>query len=81
MTDHFDSDVKLTVGNEHTIRTVQSVKDACEVLIDWPQARRGPFYQSTREVVEAAIAGKKTAEEARTALMALAVHAGVLVDS
>jgi hypothetical protein len=76
----FESPVKLQVGAEHTLRTVNSVQGASEVLIDWPHARRGPFYQSAREVVEAAIAGKATAEEAREAFAALAAHAGVIVE-
>ena len=82
MTDRksFDSPVKLQVGGEKTLRTVKSVEGACEVLIDWPHARRGPFYQSAREVVEAAIAGTATTAEAREAFAALAAHAGVIVD-
>lgn len=82
MTDRiaFESPVKLQVGGDKTLRTVKTVEGACEVLIDWPQARRGPFYQSARQVVEAAAAGKATAQEARDAFAALAEHAGVLVN-
>lgn len=82
MTDRieFESPVKLQVGGDKTLRTVKTVEGACEVLIDWPHARRGPVYQSTREVVEAAAAGKATPAEAREAFAGLAAHAGVIVD-
>lgn len=82
MTDRiaFESPVKLQVGSDKTLRTVKTVEGACEVLIDWPHARRGPVYQSTREVVEAAAAGKATPAEAREAFAGLAAHAGVIVD-
>jgi hypothetical protein len=76
----FESPVKLQVGSDKTLRTVKTVEGACEVLIDWPHARRGPVYQSTREVLEAASDGKATAAEAREAFTELAAHAGVLVD-
>lgn len=59
---------------------MKSVEGACEVLVDWPHARRGPYYQAAREVAEAAAAGKATAAEARQAFVTLADHAGVIVD-
>lgn len=59
-------------------REVRSVQGACEVLIDWPHARRGPFYQSAREKVEAALKGEITAAQAREAFLALCDHAGVV---
>jgi hypothetical protein len=76
----FESPIKVKVGADNMLRTVNSVQGACEVLIDWPHARRGPYYQSAREVVEAAIGGKATAAEAREAFAALAAHAGVLAE-
>jgi uncharacterized protein DUF982 len=66
------------VGSD-TIREVATLKDASEVLIDWPQARRGPFYQAAREQVEAALEGKTSAAQAQEAFTALCNHAGVLV--
>lgn len=60
-------------------REVKSVRGACEILIDWPHSRRGPVYQSTMEVLQAALAGKVTAEEAHDAFVAFATHADVLV--
>lgn len=77
----FESHVKLHVRSDKTIRTVRSVRGACEVLIDWPQARRGETYHSVREVVEAAAAGRRSADEARAAFVAFAEHEGVLVDA
>lgn len=59
-------------------REVKSVRGACEILIDWPHARRGPVYQSTMEMLQAALAGKATAEEAHDAFVAFAKHADVL---
>ena len=65
--------------SDNTKREVKSVRGASEVLIDWPHSRRGPVYQSTMEVLQSAIAGKATAEEAHDAFVAFAKHAGVLV--
>ena len=76
----FESPVKVKVGADNTLRAVKSVQGANEVLIDWPHARRGPYYQAAREVVEAALAGNASGEEAREAFAALAAHAGVLAD-
>lgn len=65
--------------SDSTKREVKSVRGASEVLIDWPHSRRGPVYQSTMEVLQSALAGKATAEEAHDAFVAFAKHAGVLV--
>lgn len=75
----FGSMVCVTVA-PNTNRAVKSVFGASEVLIDWPHARRGPVYQSTMEVLEAAKAGTVSVEEAHDAFVAFAKHAGVLVD-
>lgn len=76
----FDSPVAIRAGRENTIRRVKSVNGACEVLIDWPHARRGPVYQETMALIQAALDGEKTAAEARHAFHAFAEHAGVLVE-
>ena len=34
------------------------VNGACEALIDWPHAKRGPYYQSGREILEGTIQAK-----------------------
>lgn len=65
-------------GNDNTVRTVKSVNGACEVLIDWPHARRGPVYQETMAIIQAALDGSESAEKASEAFEAFAVHAGVL---
>ncbi|RUY51855.1 DUF982 domain-containing protein, partial [Mesorhizobium sp. M7A.F.Ca.CA.001.05.1.1] len=62
-----------------TIRDVTTLRDASEILIDWPQAKRGPFYQAAREKVEAALETQTGAAEAQEAFAALCSHAGVLV--
>ena len=49
----FESPIKVKVGADNMLRTVNSVQGACEVLIDWPHARRGPYYQSAREAFAA----------------------------
>lgn len=69
----------VCVQVDSTKREVKSVRGACEVLIDWPHSRRGPVYQSTMEVLQSAIAGKATSEEAHDAFVAFAKHADVLV--
>ena len=69
----------VTVQISDTKRAVKSVRGASEVLIDWPHSRRGPVYQTTMEVLQSAIAGRATAEEAHDAFVAFAKHAGVLV--
>ena len=65
--------------SDNTKREVKSVRGACEVLIDWPHSRRGPVYQSTMEILQAAIAGKVSAEQAHDAFVDFATHAEVLV--
>ncbi|MBZ9681691.1 DUF982 domain-containing protein [Mesorhizobium sp. CO1-1-7] len=65
-------------GSE-TIREVATLQDASEILIDWPQARRGPFYQTAREKIESALANNEGAAQAQEAFTALCDHAGLLV--
>lgn len=74
----FGGTVWVTVS-DNTRREVKSVRDACEVLIDWPHARRGPVYQSTMEVLQSAIAGKSSPQEAHDAFVEFAQYADVLV--
>ena len=71
--------LRIQSGGPNTIREVTTLQDASETLIDWPHARRGPFYQAARERVEAALEGKATAGEAHEAFAALCAHAGILV--
>lgn len=75
----FDSPIAIRAGHENTVRHVKSVNGASEVLTDWPHARRGPVYQETVAVIEAALAGETSAAEARRAFYHFADHAGVLV--
>jgi hypothetical protein len=81
MTEHatFGFSVRIKTDSEGTITTVDTLKDACAVLIDWPHARRGPFYQSARELVESAMKGEKSVREAGEGFLALCQHAGVVV--
>lgn len=74
----FGFSIRITTG-EGTITTVDTLKDACDVLVDWPHARRGPFYQAARELVESAMKGKASAREAGEGFLALCQHAGVVV--
>ncbi len=76
----FQSPVRVKIG-DNTKREVKSVQGACEVLIDWPHARRGPVYQSTMEVLQAALTGRGSAAEAHDAFVAFAKHAGVFADT
>jgi hypothetical protein len=75
----FDSPVSIRAGHENTVRHVKSVNGASEVMTDWPHARRGPVYQETVAVIEAALAGEVAADQARAAFHDFAEHAGVLV--
>lgn len=75
---HFESSVKIRPYGSSSVREVKSVQGASEVLVDWPHSKRGPFYQSAREIVEAAIDGKSLPSQAREAFVALAEHAGIL---
>ena len=76
----FESPVCVKISDS-TKREVKSVRGAREVLIDWPHARRGPVYQSTMEVLQAALTGSASATEAYDAFVAFAKHAGVFVDT
>ena len=76
----FESSVCIRPHGGSSVREVKSVNGACEILIDWPHAKRGPYYQSAREVVQAALDGTATPHQAREAFVALAGHAGILID-
>ncbi|RWC58860.1 DUF982 domain-containing protein [Mesorhizobium sp.] len=71
--------MRIRPHGSDTIRDIATLKDASEILIDWPQAKRGPFYQAAREQVEAALENKAGAAQAQEAFAALCDHAGVLV--
>lgn len=64
---------------EETLREVASVRDVDEVLLDWPQGRRGDFYRRVRECVEVAKRGQASPGELRELFVAFAQHAEVLV--
>lgn len=66
------------VGDGNTVRTVKSVNGACAGADRLPHARRGPVYQETMAVLQAALDGSASAENAREAFEAFAIHAGVL---
>jgi Protein of unknown function (DUF982) len=70
--------MRIKPHGSDTIRHVATLKDASEILIDWPHAKRGPFYQAARETVEAAMNGKESASQAQEAFAALCDHAGVV---
>ena len=71
--------VRIKPHGSDTIREVATLQDASEILIDWPQAERGPFYQAAREQIEAALENKTGAAQAQEAFIALCNQAGVLV--
>lgn len=71
--------MRIRPHGSDTIRDIATLKDASEILIDWPQAKRGPFYQAAREQIEAALESKTGALRAQEAFAALCNHAGVLV--
>lgn len=76
----FENPVNIRIGAATTQREVATVKGAYEALIDWPHAKRsGPLYREAVEVVSAALAGSRTREAARRALVAAAEEIGVLV--
>ncbi|WP_136621466.1 MULTISPECIES: DUF982 domain-containing protein [Mesorhizobium] len=71
--------MRIRPHGSDTIRDITTLGDASEILIDWPQAKRSPFYQAAREQVEAALESKAGAAEAQEAFAALCNHAGILV--
>lgn len=75
----FSSPVCVMTGDS-TKRDVKSVRGACEILIDWPHARRGPVYQATMEVLQSALTGKVSSRQAYDAFVSFAKHANVLVE-
>lgn len=72
--------MRIKPHDSDTIRDVSTLKDASEILIDWPHAKRGPFYQAARETVEAAMNGNGSASQAQEAFAALCDHAGVVAE-
>ncbi|OBQ74507.1 DUF982 domain-containing protein [Mesorhizobium erdmanii] len=73
------SPIRIRPHGSDTIRELTTLQDASEILIDWPHASRGPFYQAAREKIEAALQDKAGAAEAQEAFTALCDHAGLLV--
>ncbi len=71
--------MRVKPHDSDSIREVATLHDASEILIDWPHAKRGPFYQAAREKIEAALEGNLGAVEAQEAFAALCDHAGLLV--
>lgn len=73
----FDRSVWIRIGPD-SLREVCGIRDADEVLLDWPQARRGEFYRRVRECVEAGKRGEASPGQVRELLVAFASHAEVL---
>ncbi|MBN9218980.1 MAG: DUF982 domain-containing protein [Mesorhizobium sp.] len=71
--------IRIRPHGSAAIRDVATLEDANQILIDWPHAKRGPFYQTAREKVEAALENSQAAAQAQEAFTALCDHAGVLV--
>ncbi|RUZ17846.1 DUF982 domain-containing protein [Mesorhizobium sp. M7A.F.Ca.CA.001.09.1.1] len=71
--------MRIKPHGSDTIRDVTTLRDASEILIDWPQAKRGPFYQAAPVWVSNAASTFSRAAEAQEAFAALCSHAGVLV--
>lgn len=77
----FDNPVMIRIGAESTKREVTSVKGAYQALVDWPHAKRsGPLYREAVDVVSAALAGKRSTDAARRALIAAADEIGILAS-
>lgn len=77
----FDAPVRIRTGaTGASSRLVTSVQGAIDVLIDWPQSRRGPAYHATRDIVEGAIDGQTTPAEAREAFAALSDDERILLE-
>lgn len=77
----FDVPVRIRTGaTGASSRMVTSVQGAADVLIDWPQSRRGAAYHATRDIVEGAIDGQTTPAEAREAFAALSADERILLE-
>lgn len=72
--------IRISADDVGSINTINGLEDACKALIDWPHARRGPFYQAARERIEAALKGEVTEGEAAESFLALCQHAGIVVN-
>lgn len=75
----FSPSVCIRIGQD-SIREAGSVQDVDQILIDWPQARRGDFYRRVRECVEVAKRGEASPAQLRELFLAFAEHAKVLVQ-
>lgn len=75
---NFSPSVCVKTGQD-TLREVASIRDVDEILLDWPQARRGDFYRRVRECVEVAKRGEASPAQLRELFVAFAEHAQVLV--
>lgn len=77
----FNTPVRIRTGaTGASSRLVTTVQGAVDVLIDWPQSRRGAAYHATRDIVEGAIDGQTTPAEAREAFAALSDDERILLE-
>lgn len=60
-------------------RAIGSVREAAEVLRDWPAERRGSAYQNAWEAALAALGGTLEPTTARKAFIIAAKEAGIFV--
>lgn len=75
----FPAPMKIKTGDEASSRDVVTLQDACEILIDWPQAKRGDFYRAARDAVVAAMKRTGTPAQAQEVFVAFCNHVGILV--
>lgn len=79
MTDtYFPVPMNIRSGADSS-RRIATLQDAVNVLVDWPQAKRGEFYRAAREAIDGAVKGKVTPAQAQEMFAAFCNHTGILV--
>ena len=79
MTDvRLSSPIRVKPHGADTIREVATLQDASEILIDWPHASRGPFYQAALRCCRDALDGWTPPEKAMRAMIDAAREARIL---
>jgi hypothetical protein len=75
----FEKPISVLIGLGF-IRTVPNVMAAYELVAEWPASPRSSMQIGALRACRAALNGQCTAEDARTAFLCFADHAGILME-
>ena len=74
----FPITIKVRTGDGGPARDIVTLREACDFLIDWPEAKRDDFYRSARDTLVAAMKHSAEPADAQNAFAAFCRHFGIL---